>query len=55
MYAILARGTSYQMLMFGVVYVIICYVIVGIGKMMYRGKDETAGTEETAGRLAESV
>lgn len=55
MYAILARGTSYQMLMFGIVYVIICYVIVGIGKMMYRGKDETAKTEEAAGRLAESV
>ena len=55
MYAILARGTSYQMLMFGVIYVIICYVIVGIGKILYRGNGETTGEKDASGRLAETA
>lgn len=55
MYAILARGTSYQMLMFGVVYVIICYVIVGIGKMMYRENGEPVEKGETVMQLAKTV
>lgn len=55
MYAILARGTSYQMLMFGVVYVVICYVIVGIGRMMYGGAEGRAKQNDTAGSLAETA
>ena len=35
MYALLVRGTCMQMLMFGILYTLGCYVIVGIGKLMY--------------------
>lgn len=35
MYALLVRGTGMQMLMFGILYTLGCYVIVGIGKLMY--------------------
>ena len=53
MYGLLVRGTSMQMLWFGVLYVVGCYLIVLIGKMMY-GKAKapkegvSAGIEETA-------
>lgn len=52
MYATLAKGTSYQMLMFGVVYIIICYLIVGIGKLMDKGD---GGFEEGAGQIVETA
>ena len=35
MYALLVRCTGMQMLMFGILYTLGCYVIVGIGKLMY--------------------
>ena len=35
MYALLVRGTGMQMLLFGILYTLGCYVIVGIGKLMY--------------------
>ncbi len=53
MYGLLVRGTSMQMLWFGVLYVLGCYLIVLLGKMMY-GKAKapkegvSAGIEETA-------
>lgn len=36
MYGILVRGTSVQMLIFGIVYVLGCYIITGIGRVLYR-------------------
>jgi ESS family glutamate:Na+ symporter len=39
MYAILVRGTGIQMLIFGIVYTFMCYVIVAVGKILY-GKGE---------------
>ena len=36
MYGILVRGTSVQMLIFGIVYVLGCYIITGIGRVLYK-------------------
>lgn len=44
MYGILVKGTSMQMLMFGIIYTVLCYLIVGIGKMMYK-KDVISDTD----------
>lgn len=41
MYSILAKGTSLQMLIFGIVYTLICYIIVIIGKLMYKSEPST--------------
>lgn len=40
MYGILANGTSGQMLVFGVIYTVICLMITGIGRVMYREDGE---------------
>lgn len=53
MYAILAKGTSMQMLVFGLVYIVICYIIVGIGKLMYRGNQ--AENEESARQIVKTA
>jgi len=36
MYALLVRGTSSQMLLFGLLYTVGCYVVVAIGKLLYK-------------------
>ena len=41
MYALLVRGTGMQMLLFGIIYTLGCYVIVGIGKALYGKAEKT--------------
>lgn len=41
MYGLLVRGSSYQMLLFGVIYVVGCYLVVAVGKFLYRPEKET--------------
>lgn len=53
MYSILAKGTSAQMLWFGIIYVIICYIIVGIGKILY--KKEARMAENPTVAMAKSA
>lgn len=36
MYGILVRGTSVQMLIFGIAYVVGCYIITGVGRVLYK-------------------
>jgi len=36
MYGLLVRGTSFQMLIFGILYAVGCYIVVAIGRLLYR-------------------
>ena len=36
MYGLLVRGTSFQMLIFGILYAVGCYIVVAIGRVLYR-------------------